>query len=112
MRIAPNFDVSELICKCGCGRFIYNAPALRCLQRLRDYAGVSLTVVSGTRCEAHNAAVGGAPASFHMKGMAFDVKYGNLTGHELREAALLAGFTVARQYPTFLHVDIGPNRNW
>jgi len=36
------------------------------LQRLRDVFGKPITISSGYRCPAHNAAVGGAPASQHL----------------------------------------------
>jgi hypothetical protein len=43
------------------------------LNKLRIQLDTKLLVSSSYRCTAHNAAVGGATASFHMKGMAADI---------------------------------------
>lgn len=112
MKIAPDFDVAELICHCGCGTFIYSKPALLALQALRTALGVPLHIVSGTRCAAHNKAVGGAPKSFHLTGQAFDVSHATVDATTLHQYALLCGFNVARTYPSFTHCDIGPDRIW
>lgn len=37
-------------------------------------AGVPLIIISGRRSTAHNERVGGAPASWHLQGLAFDVQ--------------------------------------
>lgn len=113
MIVAPSFDVRELVCKCGCGSFVYHSPSLRALQRLRDRLGIPLRVTSGTRCISHNMAVGGAPNSYHLKGRAFDIVHiGDIDPAWLGEVALTSGFGVARRYKTFTHVDTGPSRVW
>lgn len=113
MNITPHFVVRELMCKCGCGSFVYHSASLRALQRLRDRLGVPLRITSGTRCISHNTAVGGAPNSFHLKGRAFDIVHdASLDPAWLGEIALSSGFGVARRYKTFTHVDTGPARNW
>lgn len=40
--------------------------------------GVPVTLISGWRSEKHNAAVGGAPRSLHLRGLAFDVRIAGL----------------------------------
>jgi len=43
------------------------------LQPLRDYMGTPVTITSGYRTAAHNAAVGGVKSSHHRRGMAADI---------------------------------------
>lgn len=69
------FTPLELSCN-HCGR-IADGPeqrrAWKSLDYLRHQLGYPLRVTSGTRCVAHNQAVGGARASKHLEGLAFDL---------------------------------------
>lgn len=70
-----------------------------------------LNILSGHRCSLHNARVGGAPFSQHLK-LAADV---STLGHDrtnLFEACQMAGFTGFGFYHTFLHIDLGRPRKW
>ena len=81
------------------------------LQAMRDDIGRPLRVLSAHRCGIHNARVGGAPLSQHLK-LAVDIA---LDGHDpvrLRRAAVRAGFTGFGYYRTFLHLDLGRPRQW
>lgn len=81
------------------------------LQAVRDMIGAPIRLNSGHRCAIHNAHVGGAPLSQH-KLLAFDI---SLQGHDppaLRAACGRAGFKGFGFYATFLHVDMGPRRQW
>jgi len=79
-----------------------------------------LAITSGYRSPAVNAAVGGAKASQHMAGRAFDVNLAGLSWQEradMVESARMAGATRLGAYskhPDMLHVDFGkgwqPNR--
>jgi zinc D-Ala-D-Ala carboxypeptidase len=107
----PNFSQQELSCKCGCGCFVSDEHALDCLQALRNEMG-RLVVTSATRCEHHNAAEGGAPASEHLNGRAFDI---SLAGHDrgrMLAAARKCGFQGFGYGTAFLHVDTGRKRTW
>jgi len=105
-----NFTPSEMACRCGCGEIFYGPKFYDVLQALRDEVG-PLTITSGHRCRRHNALVGGAPMSQHLK-LAVDVR---LHGHdriELARAARRHGFTGLGYYQTFLHLDQGRDRFW
>lgn len=109
----PNFSPKEIACK-DSGSIKIKVEAMEKLQALRTAIGKPLSIVSGYRSPAHNAAVDGAPQSKHMLGEAFDV---SMVGHdpaEFAKAALAAGFVVARHYPEsrFTHIDLGPYRTW
>lgn len=108
------FSRSEMQCRCGCGGADIDLKFGGRLDRLRMLLGKPVVVLSGFRCEAHNAAVGGAKGSYHVKGRAADLWYGErqVRLSELYEAARMAGMTGFGFYGRFLHVDDGPARMW
>ena len=114
--LTKNFSRLEFTCRCGCGYDDINLDLVAALQKLRDLLGQSLHVTSGCRCKAHNAAVGGAVNSYHVKGWAADVStklispgaladYAEEHIQEFREGGI-------GRYPGFVHLDIGPKRRW
>ena len=106
----PNFSSSELACRhCGEG---YSWPDfLDRLQSLRNEMRAPLHILSGHRCPLHNARVGGAPLSQHLR-LAADISLGDLNRFRLRDAAKRNGFTGFGFYTTFLHIDLGRPRHW
>jgi len=72
--ISEHFSAHEFACHCSaCGHsVIVTRATLRAAERLRAVLG-TVTVVSGYRCPAHNAAIGGADKSQHMHGRAIDI---------------------------------------
>jgi len=71
-------------------------------------------VRSAYRSPEHNRAVGGAKASKHMDGTAFDIAMANHDPVEFEKAARAVGFLGFGTYPRsgFMHVDLGPARTW
>ena len=107
----PNFSLREIGCR-HCHTALINVRAMDALQSLRDMMAHPLTINSAYRCPVHNAQVGGAKTSYHLKGEAFDISTVHVDAKQLRAVAEKAGFTGFGTYPTFLHVDIGPAREW
>lgn len=103
---AAYFTGSEVACHC-CGEVLIDLHALQCLDALRAALDRPLHVVSGYRCPEHNASVGGAPRSYHMRGMAFDVRCERGRMGEFVAVAREAGFVGIIMYPkqSFVHVD-------
>lgn len=103
---SPHFSDQELACPC-CGVNLCTGPLVNALEALRAEVGLPITVNSGYRCGPHNQAVGGEPNSYHVRGMAADVKVKGIAPTELYEIArripAFGGFGVAK---TFLHVDV------
>lgn len=84
---------------------------MEALEAVRVIVGRPVQVLSGHRCAIHNALIGGAPFSQHLK-LAADI---SLIGHNrsvLLSAARSAGFTGFGFYRTFLHIDMGRPRSW
>lgn len=108
-----NFSPAEIACR-GTGQLKLHPEALDKLQALRDRLGKPLILRSAYRSPEHNRAVGGAKASKHMDGTAFDVAMGNHDPVAFETAARDAGFLGFGYYPRsgFMHIDLGPARTW
>ena len=109
----PNFSPAEIACR-GTGKLLLNEAALEALQALRDHLGKPLIIRSAYRSPEHNRAVGGAKASKHMEGIAFDVAMANHDPEAFEVAARVIGFRGFGFYPRsgFIHIDLGPARSW
>jgi hypothetical protein len=108
-----NFSPAEIACR-GTGQLKLVPEALDKLQALRDRLGKPLIVRSAYRSPEHNRAVGGAKASKHMDGMAFDIAMVNHDPVAFEVAAREVGFLRFGYYPRsgFMHIDLGPARSW
>ena len=109
----PNFSPAEIACR-GTGKLLVNEDALNRLQELRVTLGKPLIVNSAYRSPEHNRKVGGAKASKHLEGTAFDISMANHDPAAFIAAARKAGFKGIGTYPrsNFIHIDTGPARSW
>jgi len=118
-KLSPHFSLGEFY-EAGHAPPVWIVPALEelCslyLEPLRRAYGAT-TVHSGWRSQAHNAAVGGAPASFHMGrrtptlAAAADVSCRTGTPREWYAALLQLGPGGLGLYSTHVHVDNRPGQ--
>ncbi|HMO07712.1 MAG TPA: D-Ala-D-Ala carboxypeptidase family metallohydrolase, partial [Paracoccaceae bacterium] len=103
------FTPQEVACR-RTGRVLLTGEvrtALRMLDDLRRAMGHPLILNSGYRSPEHNAAVGGARNSLHLRGLAFDVRMANVDPHRFEAEARRVGFTGIGIYARsgFIHVD-------
>lgn len=106
----PNFSKSEMSCR-HCGEYFYWPEFMKKLQVTRIIVGRPFHILSAHRCSLHNALIGWAPLSEHLR-LAVDI---SLHGHDkqaLLRASRRAGFTGFGFYNTFLHIDLGRPRYW
>lgn len=108
-----SFSPREIASK-GEGELLVDEYALDMLQALRDRLGKPLILTSAYRSPAHNRKVGGAKASKHMEGIAFDVRMENHDPQAFEAAARAVGFTGFGYYPKsgFMHIDTAAPRSW
>jgi len=103
--IWPNFSRPEMACRhCGEG---YDWPAfMDCLQKARDIVHRPFHILSAHRCALHNARVGGAPLSQHLRlaadialivGLGLDAAAGGVFGIIGTVIGRVAGFFERRQ---------------
>lgn len=113
MKESPNFKNSEIECHDGCG-FADCVPALfATLETIRTHFGAAVVIDDACRCAVHNAAVGGEPNSYHMKGMAADIKVVGVSPTEVYSWLDFNHQGGVGKYDTFTHVDVGPaGRRW
>ena len=112
-QISANFKVSEFRCKDGSDKILIDVAFVRDkLQAIRDRFGTTVTINSGYRTESYNEKIGGAKASYHMKGQAFDIVVKGHTPLEVAQYAQSLDINGIIQYNTFVHVDSRSNRYW
>ncbi len=103
--LSKNFQVKEFACKDGTDTILIDSELVTVLQKIRDHFGAPLTITSGYRTASHNAAVGGASNSYHMKGMAADIKVQGVSPRQVAAYAELLGVRGIGLYSTWVHVD-------
>jgi hypothetical protein len=108
-----SFSPQEIACK-GTGKLVVDTEAMDKLQALRANLGKPLILTSAYRSPEHNRKVGGAKASKHMEGIAFDVRMENHDPQAFEAAARAVGFTGFGYYVKsgFMHVDTAAPRSW
>ena len=102
--------------RCKCGKYCNGYPVepseelVNVLEKIRKYFGKPVIVNSGIRCATHNANVGGANASQHMKGTAADIVVIGIDPERVAKYAetLLPKTGGIGRYKTFTHVDVRP----
>ena len=103
------FSKAELECKgqtCNCTFPGMHPTVMAMANDLRKQFG-AIIVNSGYRCPEHNAAVGGSSSSYHMKGMAIDLKATGATPAELYDyltARYPSKYGIGL-YHSFVHID-------
>lgn len=111
--ISKNFTLREFRCKDGSDKIIVDLDFIRNkLQVIRDHFNAPLTINSAYRNEAYNAKIGGARASFHCKGQAFDIVVRGHSPLEVAKFAQTIGINGIIQYNGFVHVDSRPIKYW
>ena len=106
----PNFSRREMACN-HCGEVYYWPEFMDRLQLARNFAKLPFRIHSAHRCSLHNARVGGAPLSQHLR-LAVDIGLGGHAPETLFHHCQAAGFTGFGFYTNFLHIDLGPKRSW
>jgi len=105
------FQPKEMACR-GTGKLTVEPRLLSYLDLLRGRFGSPLTVLSAFRTPYHNAFVGGAPLSLHLKALAVDLSIVKQDKRLMERIAKEEGFTGFGYYRTFLHIDLGRKREW
>lgn len=107
--MSEHFKPSEFMCHCGCGEMEVSEKLVDLLEEIRTKVGKPIIIMSGKRCEKHNAEVGGAKNSQHVLGNAVDIKIKDMTAHDVQgylETVFGDRIGGLGSYKTFTHVDV------
>ena len=109
-RLAPDFKVRELRCRDGTDTVMVDEVLTVVLQCIREHFGKAVTITSGYRTAAHNAAVGGAKSSQHLLGRAADIRVQGVSVEDVAAYAesLMPGWGGVGRYP----VKVGRTTGW
>ena len=115
-----NFDTSEFRSRDGASSpfpFVVEPALLYLLMCIRDRFGKPIVVNSGYRSPEWNAKVGGAANSFHVKGLAADIRPSSADADQLARLQDICLRTNSiggvGLYDTFVHVDArGSKARW
>jgi len=123
MKLSTNFDLKEFASGDGqqpCAKTLQNLTELaKNLEVLRTHLGKPIQITSGFRSKEHNIKIGGALNSFHVLGMAADIKVKGLNTIDLaknisqliQEGKMKEGGLGI--YKTWIHYDIrGTRTRW
>lgn len=83
---SENFSEKELACH-HCGVNGVQQELLDVLETFRAAVGRPVVIDDAYRCPVHNAAVGGAPLSEHVRGIAADISVPGMTAAQLEATA-------------------------
>lgn len=83
------------------------------LQQIRNHFQQPVTINSGYRCPTHNASIGGAPSSYHCRGMAADIAVKDTPPATVATYCQRLGIPGIGLYETpldgyFVHIDTRP----
>ena len=112
LELTPYFSLSEFNCPC-CRRVMLHPRLLSKLTELREIIGRPVYITSGYRCTEYNRKVGGLVNSYHLIGLAADIKVRDINILELLEVCEELDFTGIGLYEKkdFLHLDVRPTRH-
>ena len=112
-QLADHFRLIEAASKDGADLVLVCPALVDGLEALRERIGRPLHVNSWFRTVEHNARIGGARDSQHVRGLAADVTARGVLPGDVATLAEELGFGGVGIYASFVHVDVGPaGRRW
>ena len=111
LKVAKYFKLSEFACPC-CNLVMLHPKLLVKLIELRKILGRPVYITSGYRCTKYNHQIGGILNSYHIIGLAADIKITDINLIELLEICENIDFNGIGFYEkkSFLHLDVRPTK--
>lgn len=110
-KLSEHFKANEFQCKDKTEGLLVANELVEVLEKIRNHFNAPVIVNSGYRTPSWNRKVGGAPNSYHCKGMAADIV---VKGHSSREVAKFADSIMEQggviRYTNFTHIDVREER--
>ena len=107
VQLARHFKVREFACKDGSQVVFIDSYLVSILDILRNQVGKPVIINSGYRTPTRNKEVGGAKYSYHMRGMAADIRIKGMTAKEIANKlnAIIPDECGIIVYSTWVHID-------
>lgn len=107
-KISEHFKVKEFACKDKTPILFINTDLVGLLEKIRNHYNTPVIINSGYRTYMWNKKVNGAEKSYHMMGLAADIR---VKGVPCKDVALKASELLGKTggvicYTNFVHVDI------
>lgn len=106
--MSDHFVPAEFACKCGCGFYIENKELISVLEKIREFFEKPVIINSGCRCRHHNYTVGGKVHSYHLTGMAADIRVPEVEPFKVYhylDRMFKEKYGIIC-YKTFVHIDV------
>lgn len=112
MNVGKHFKVREFACKDGSQVVFIDTHLVAILDILRNQVGKPVYITSGYRTPEWNKKCDGAKYSYHMRGMAADIRIEGMTAKEIanRLNAIIPNECGIIVYTSWVHVDTRPNK--
>lgn len=106
-KIGKHFKVKEFACKDGSQVVFIDDYLVSILDILRNQIGKPVIINSGYRTPTRNKAVGGAKYSYHMRGMAADIRVNEMSAKEIANKLnkIIPDECGIIVYDTWVHID-------
>lgn len=114
VQVGPHFKVKEFACKDGSPITFIDDYMVTILELLRKELGDKpIIITSGYRTPTHNAKVGGAKYSYHMRGMAVDIRVKGNSAKEVAKALdkIVDGCGII-VYESWVHFDVREGKKY
>lgn len=112
MNVGKHFKVREFACKDGSQAVFIDTHLVAILDILRNKIGKPVIITSGYRTPEWNTKCGGAKYSYHMRGMAADIRVNEMTPKQV--ANILNGIIPNEcgiiVYSGWVHIDTRSNK--
>lgn len=108
VQIAKHFKVREFACKDGSPVVFIDEYLVTILDILRNKIGKPIIITSGYRTPEWNAKCGGAKYSYHMRGMAADIRVEGMSAKEIANKlnAIVPNECGIIVYNSWVHFDV------
>lgn len=113
LKVGPHFKVSEFACKDGSAIIFIDDYMVTILELLRKKLGRPIIITSGYRTPQQNAKVGGSKYSYHMRGMAVDIRANEISPREMAKALdkIVEGCGII-VYNSWVHFDVRDGKKY
>lgn len=107
VKLGKHFKVKEFACKDGSQVVFIDSYLVSILDILRNEVGKPVIINSGYRTPTRNKEVGGAKYSYHMRGMAADIRINGMSAKEIANKlnAIVPDECGIIVYKTWVHID-------